>query len=93
MRELTLDHFAPGIGETWEVAAPGGPVPLVLAAAEPLASSGRAGGSFRLEFEGPPEPLLPQAIYGFARGGEEDEIFIVPIGLTDDKAVYEAIFF
>jgi len=49
--------------------------------------------SFTLYFRGPPEPLLPQAMYSFR--GENvsfENLFIVPIARDAEVAEYEAIF-
>lgn len=93
MRELTLKDFAGHLGESHTVKAGGASFPLRLEQAQDLPGSGRAGGSFRLEFRGPFEPVLPQAIYEFRRGGEAFEIFIVAIGRDAEGTRYEAIFF
>jgi len=70
------------------------PVTLTLRACAPLNDSGREGGSFRLEFTGPAQPYLPQAIYAFEAAGESPvEIFIVPIAAEPGALVYEAVFF
>ena len=93
MRALTWDEFAGAEGNTSQVESEGRPsVELILEKAVELPSAGRAGGSFRLEFRGPTEPVLPQAIYTFRRGEDCHEIFIVPIGRDDRGAHYEAVF-
>ncbi len=68
---------------------------LTLEQATQIASAGRAGGSFRLDFVGPCDPVLPQAIYPFRRGEEQEpaEIFIVPVGRDDRGTRHEAIFY
>lgn len=93
MRDLTIDDFAHRIGKAFAVEAGGGSLPLTLAQAQELPLSGRPGGSFRLEFGGPAQPILPQAIYPFRIDGEQHDIFIVPIGPKADGMRYEAIFF
>jgi hypothetical protein len=93
MRNLTFDDFSGSAGADYSVAIEGGTVPLTLAQIEPLADSGREGGSFRLLFLGPQEPILPQAIHVFRSDGEEMEIFIVPVGRDQKGTHYEAIFF
>ena len=90
---LTVDDFTPHRGEAFAVEADGGPVPLVLAEAKALSDSGREGGAFRLEFEGPLQPQLGQGIYRFRRGERADDIFIVPIARTAEAMRYEAVFF
>ena len=93
MRNLTFDDFADKEGAAYEVLTQDGALPVTLAQVQPLADSGREGGSFRLLFLGPQEPILPQAIYPFRSGDETDDIFIVPIGRGPNGTHYEAIFF
>ena len=90
---LTLDDFAGRVSETLTVETESGPVSLLLAEAQPLPPSPRAGGSFRLEFEGPLQPELEQRIYLFQLGRGPTEIFIVPIARTQSAMRYEAVFF
>ena len=92
MRILTLADFTPRLGTGFEVAFQGGSLVLKLQSAQELPSMGRSGGSFRLEFIGPPQPMLPQATYPFRFGDEADGIFIVPIGQDPRGTRYEAIF-
>jgi hypothetical protein len=93
MRELTIADFAPRQGKPIKMAAGGQVLQLVLAQIQALPPSGRRGGAFRLEFHGPPQPILPQAVYRFDLGGEGSDIFIVPIGQTPQAVRYEAIFY
>ncbi len=93
MRQLALDEFSGAIGEPFQVIAGDGELELKLQTAEELPASGRAAGSFRLEFRGPADPILPQQIYRFERGDDMFDIFIVPIGRDDDGTRYEAIFY
>jgi hypothetical protein len=90
---LSIDDFRPRLGETFAAEGEAGAAALTLVEATPLADSGREGGSFRLEFAGPLEPVLPQAIYGFPLGEPRADIFIVPIGPKAGAMRYEAIFF
>ena len=90
---LTLDDFAGRVGESVEVETEAGPVSLALAEAGALAPSGREGGSFRLEFEGPLQPELEQSIYRFRMDRGPTDIFLVPIARTESAMRYEAIFF
>jgi len=92
MRDPVFEDFSDKIGESFEVELDGASLSLVLEEAEALPRSIRESG-FRLQFRGPYEPILPQAIYGLSNGGEADEIFIVPIGRDDAGTKYEAIFF
>jgi hypothetical protein len=52
----------------------------------------REGGAFRLEWRGPAEPVLDQAIYRFRRGEQSFDMFIVPVGRDAQGTLYEAIF-
>jgi hypothetical protein len=94
MQILTIDDFSGKTGTVYDVLVNGEAFPMTLAASQPLPDSGREGGCFRLEFRGPMDPVLPQAIYPFrGQGGEPVEIFIVPIARDPDGTRYEAIFF
>lgn len=92
MRVLTLADFTPRLGTGFEVAVEGGSLVLKLQSAQELPSMGRSGGSFRLEFVGPAQPVLPQATYPFRFGDSAVAIFIVPIGQEPRGVRYEAIF-
>ena len=93
MQDLTIDDFASWVGGACDVTGPDGQVTMTLAAAEPLAGSPRAGGGFRLEFLGPREPLLGQAIMSVTGPERTDEIFLVPVSRDDEGTLYEAVFF
>ena len=94
MRDLIWDDFRDFVGTIYSVDTPAGPLPFRLDVAEPLADSGRTGGSFRLELVGPNDPILPQAIYPFSGEGVDPfEIFIVPVGQDAGGTRYEAIFY
>lgn len=92
MSALNINDFSGSVGDTFSL--PGGVgVDLRLEAAQPLPSSKvRDGGSFKLEFSGPREPVLPQATYRIRNDDREFDIFIVPISQTADETRYEAIF-
>lgn len=94
MADLTLADFSGAVGRAYEVEVQGQGFTLELIAAEEIAHSPRTGGGFRLEFRGPVQPILPQAIYPFrSDGAEPAEIFIVPIGQDAEGTRYEAVFF
>jgi hypothetical protein len=93
MAELRYDDFAGSIGETYKVRAGDEILDLRLDRAQPHARAVREAGAFRLEFVGPVDPLLPQAIYAFEVGGESHEIFIVPIERNSAGTRYEAVFY
>jgi len=93
MRALSRDDFIESVGGTYHVALEDyATVEMTLETVDELPSAGRAEGSFRLEFRGPIEPVLPQAIYSFTKGDECHEIFIVPVGRGESGTLYEAIF-
>jgi hypothetical protein len=92
MHFATYDDFSRHVGKPYEVEVQGGRLQMRLDAAQELPSMGRQGGSFRLEFLGPFQPILPQAIYPVHGGGQRHEIFIVPIGQEQSGIRYEAIF-
>jgi hypothetical protein len=94
MRALTWDDFADAAGSVYQVAVGEEQVELTLEEATEIASAGREGGSFRLDFRGPSDPMLQQAIYPFRRGEDDPlEIFIVPVGRDSRGTQYEAIFY
>lgn len=89
---LSLDDFSGRVGRDFEVPVGDGVLLLRLTAAEALPLGIREGGSFRLELLGPQHPIMPQAIYLLREGGQDFEIFIVPIASDADGTRYEAIF-
>ena len=93
MADLSLAEFSDAVGQSFEVEADGATHELRLLEASALPQSGREGGSFRLEFRGSADVVLPQAIYSFRRGERTDEIFIVPVSRNTEGTNYEAIFF
>lgn len=93
MRAMTWDDFAGGEGRAYTISLGERAIELVLEKAYEVPSAGREGGSFRLEFRGPPAPVLEQAIYPLRQGEDGFEIFIVPVGLEPKGALYEAIFY
>ena len=93
MRDIAVSDFSGRVGKAFEVEAGDGRLTLTLDRFEELPGGTRTGGSFRLEYLGPSEPVLPQATYGFEEGGDRFEIFIVPIGREPGGIRYEAIFF
>ena len=91
MAGYRLEEFA--VGDQFELDHGDAAIRLELIRAEPLPPSGREGGSFRLEFRGPFEPIVPQATHGFRKDGETRQIFIVPIGRESEGTRYEAVFY
>ena len=92
MDVLTLDHFTAHVGEAFDTAAGGATLKLTLEAAEPISNAMREGGGFWLQWLGPADPVLPQAMYRMAVAGAEHEIFIVPISRNEGGTRYEAVF-
>lgn len=90
---LRLRDFEGRTGSPFAIAFQGEAWQLVLMAARELPGSPREEGGFRLEFRGPPEPRLPQAIYAFEIDGVAHDIFLVPTGFAIDGLLYEAVFF
>ena len=92
-RTMTLADFSDRVGKPFEVHVAGHRVPVTLNAAQELPGSAREGGSFRLEFIGPHDPMLAQGIFPFLIGDDRFEIFIVPISQDARGTRYEAIFY
>ena len=91
MEPFALEDFADAAGAAFSVAAGDAQFELTLEIAEPLPTPAPAG-SFRLEFRGPFEPVLPQAIYNFRREADSFDIFVVTIGRGETGTQYEAVF-
>lgn len=89
---LTQSDFEPRLGTSFTVESGGVTVDLRLAEISALRESGRPGGSFRLEFHGPMDAVLPQAIYAFDLAGTRHDIFVVPNGPSGGHMLYEALF-
>ena len=91
---LTLDDFAPRVGDRFAVRAEGGDdLALELVQARGLGPGYEQREAFSLLFRGPADPALPQATYRLAHDGLGDlDIFIVPVGEGQDGRDYEAIF-
>ena len=95
MKPLVLNDFADAVGAAFLIASGDDTVELTLECADALPVWAPAVETFRLEFRGPFEPILPQAIYTFRREGSEArsfDIFIVPVGREEAGTLYEAIF-
>ena len=89
---ITWSDFVGGEGRTYALAADQDLQEFTLEQAKHLGGTIRAGGSFRLAFRGPCEPVLPQAVYRLQREDFDGEIFLVPISRDDSGTLYEAIF-
>ena len=96
---LTADSFAAHQGSEFAVQLPGsGTLTLTLTGVDRFALQPGAPREepFSVEFVGPPQPVLPQAIYFFEHAvmGRFD-LFIVPLGpisRDDPRMRYEAVF-
>lgn len=92
---LTLEHFAPLQGQRFELHAEDlAATELALVEAQALtAHPGALRAPFSLVFEGPAEPLLPQATYGLAHPALGPlDIFLVPVARGPAGIRYEAVF-
>ena len=92
MRAYRLDEFTAREGESFDLVLGDRTFPVSLARVRTLPDTGREGGAFVLDWKGPYEPVLPQAIYTLRHGEEEFEMFIVPIAQTREGTKYEAVF-
>lgn len=92
MRELRLEEFTGLEGEAFELLLGETSVSFTLDRVQALRHSGREAGAFTLDWRGPAEPMLEQAIYTLRHGDETFEMFIVPLGQDKDGARYEAVF-
>lgn len=91
--------FLNNVGSEFTVARKlgGNPLVLELVSVTPLPSTGvgHRAAPFSLEFRGPNEPLLEQAIHSLEHDGlGRLELFLVPLGPDPetDRMRYEAIF-
>lgn len=90
-KDVTLEDF--DVGARYEAEVGGALVPLTLKAAWPLPQSVRPGGSFVLDFRGPPAPVFGQGVYRIRKSGEESwDMFLVPHAPEEDGAVYQATY-
>ena len=92
---LTLETFAPAVGQSFAVGDPDGTrVELLLVEAAAKDSGPHAPRPpFSLLFQGPADPFLPQATYRFEHPSlGVMGIFIVPLGRDEHGATYEAFF-
>ena len=90
--ELSLADFEGCVGEPYEMVFADGTLPVVLETVQALPRSVREGGAFRLEWRGPADPYLQQAIYRFRKGDRLFDMFIVPVARDPGGTLYEAIF-
>ena len=91
---LGLEHFAPLLGERFELRHAGGALSAELMGARALGASGAAQRApFSLLFKAPPGTSLPQQIFSVAHSRlAAADIFLVPVAAGDDGVTYEAVF-
>ena len=101
LEQFTIDTFAPVAGQRFQVHVAGHePLEMALESVTEIPVSGWRPDDtaehrkpFSLVFLGPPQVVLPQAIYRFEHDGLGTfEIFIVPIGRTAQGVQYEVVF-
>src|SRR4051812_30250075 len=101
LEDLTLDSFAPLVGQTFRLHLDDGAVfetVLESATASPFPGWQPPEGAparepFSLIFVGLSHDVLPQRIYRFEHDTlGELEIFVVPLGRTAQGVIYEAVF-
>jgi hypothetical protein len=92
---LTLETFAPRIGDRFQISAGEGPtIDATLIEAAPLGASARGGRQpFSIVFLGPRSPVWPQRIYRVDHEALGScDLFLVPIGPRDGGMQYQAVF-
>ena len=92
---VTLETFAPLVGQSFEVTGPGGSVTLRLAAAQSLGRHWPEArrDPFALRYHGAPALRLPQGIYRFEHPQTGVlEIFITQTGAGAKASEFEAVF-
>lgn len=94
LEPLTLQHFAPLVGQVFTAQAAQGSVELKLLEASALRPSGVGRTEpFSLIFLGPRDALLSQGSYALDNPALAGlEVFIVPLGVSDAGVQYQAIF-
>ena len=93
---LDLATFHPRVGQTFDVEiTERSSIQLTLTEANlgPWQPHDGPATAFELLFQGPSDPILPQATYRLTHAdlGPLD-IFIVPIGQSNDGTTYQAVF-
>jgi hypothetical protein len=91
--DMHFSHFSGRVGKSFDVAVGGHLLSLTLEAAQGLPGSPRPGGAFRLEFLGPPDPMLQQGTFPFEIDEDRFELFVVAIARDMRGTRYEAVFF
>jgi hypothetical protein len=93
--KVTREEFAALLNQDFEIATEAGALPMRLVDVRPLGGAGPGSKRtpFALTFRAAPDVRLPQCIYrvSHAQLGALD-IFIVPIAVATDGALFEAVF-
>jgi hypothetical protein len=97
LESLTLETFAPRVGERFRLAAGGQAIDVTLIEATALDGAPGARSTrcppFSLVFLGPPDPVWPQRIYRLEHEAVGcADLFFVPLGPRDGGMQYQAIF-
>ena len=95
LADLTLATFEPLVGDVFAVGIEpaGEDIEFVLESATSAGDWPGGRQPFGLIFRGPPEPMLPQAIYALQHAALGAlEIFVVPIARDAESVSYQAIF-
>jgi hypothetical protein len=100
LERISADDFTPALGGSFTLsAAEDVSLELELLAAEtyPAGAPARDDSGrrtpFRVRFRGPAEPLLEQRIYRVEHDSVGAlDVFLVPLGVGEEGALYEAIF-
>jgi hypothetical protein len=101
LEQFTIDTFTPLTGQVFKASVEGmAPLELVLESVNEISVSGWRPDDaaehrkpFSMVFVGPPQLVLPQAIYRFEHETVGAfEIFIVPIGRNAEGVRYEVVF-
>ena len=93
---VTCERYAPCVGQVFALRDAAPDLRLELLEATPLAERAQPPADrvpFALLFRGPPAPALAQGVYRLHHDAlGEDAIFLVPVGVDGDGALYEAVF-
>jgi hypothetical protein len=92
---VTVDTFAPAIGQTFEVVFTDGRLPLTLAEARPIGAAMKPEmrAPFALTLHGKPGLRLPQRIYALENVSlGAFEMFLVQVADDAEASKFEAIF-
>ena len=94
LSELTLERFLPLVAQEFRLHAGDTELDALLVEARAVGQSlPDRRQAFSLIFSAPASPVLPQSIYRVEHAllGELD-VFLVPVGLRDSRAEYQAVF-